>query len=270
MGIFMNAQKLLEQFLGPNALSSLGGQIGNSASTGGQGAPQSGAGSSIGDLIGRAMGGLADRKSSGGGFGIPGGAVGGLAAGGLIGVLLGQKKLRKMAGGALGYGGAAALGALAFRAYQNWQDGQKAGQGPTATAADAPQEGSPFAPVVGADGKPFALALIRSMIAAANSDGHIGSEEQKQIFEAANRGGLDAEDKAFIFDALSNPLSPDQIAALSGNQEQSAELYLAARIAIDPDHPDELAFLQNLSRSLKLPADLVGHLDAQVKQNLES
>lgn len=183
-------------------------------------------------------------------------------------MLLGQKKFRKMAGGAIGYGGAAALGALAFRAYQNWQDGQKAGQGPLATAADAPQEGSRFAPVAGADGKPFALALIRSMIAAANADGHIGAEEQKQIFEAANRGGLDAEDKAFIFDALHNPLSPVQIAALSGNQEQSAELYLAARIAIDPDHPDEKAFLENLSRSLNLPGDLVSHLDAQVKQNL--
>jgi len=265
MGIAMNTQKLLEQFLGPNALSSLGGQRTPDA----QGAPQSTAGNSIGDLIGRAMGSLGSGNSpAGGGFGVPGGALGGLAAGGLLGVLLGQKKFRKMAGGAIGYGGAAALGALAFRAYQNWQDGQKAGQGPLATAADAPQEGSRFAPVDGADGKPFALALIRSMIAAANADGHIGAQEQKQIFEAANRGGLDAEDKAFIFDALHNPLSPVQIAALSGNQEQSAELYLAARIAIDPDHPNEKAFLENLSRSLNLPGDLVSHLDAQVKQNL--
>lgn len=174
-----------------------------------------------------------------------------------------------MAGGAIGYGGVAVLGALAYRAYQNWQDGQQAGQGPMATAADSPQEGSRFAPVTGADGKPFALALIRSMIAAANADGHIGADEQKQIFEAANRGGLDAEDKAFIFDALHNPLSPDQIASLAGNQEQAAELYLAARVAIDPDHPDEKTFLQNLSRSLKLPGDLVSHLDAQVEQNLE-
>ncbi len=216
------------------------------------------------------MGSLGGRQSPvGGGFGVSGGALGGLAAGGLLGVLLGKKKFRKMAGGAIGYGGAAALGALAYRAYQNWQDGQQVGEGPMATAADAPQEGSRFAPVTGTDGKPFALALIRSMMAAANADGHIGADEQKQIFEAANRGGLDAEDKAFIFVALHNPLSPDQIASLAGSQEQAAELYLAARIAIDPDHPDEMTFLQNLSRSLKLPGDLVSHLDAQVKQNLE-
>lgn len=269
----MNTQKLLEQFLGPNVLANLGGQQSAgrpAAGSGAQGSPQSATGNSIGDLIGGAMGGFGGRQSpASGGFGVAGGALGGVAAGGLLGVLLGQKKFRKMAAGAVGYGGAAALGALAFRAYQNWQDGQQAGQGPIATAADAPQEGSRFAPVTGADGKPFALALIRSMIAAANADGHIGAEEQKQIFEAANRGGLDAEDKAFIFDALHNPLTPDQIAALSVNQEQAVELYLAARVAIDPDHSDEMTFLQNLSRSLKLPGDLVSHLEAQVRQNLE-
>lgn len=270
----MNPQKLLEQFLGPDVLAGLDGrqQSGSGpATTGAEGAPQRRGGNSIGELIGGAVGRLGGRQSSeSGGFRVPGGALGGLAAGGLLGVLLGQKKFRKVMGGALGYGGAAALGALAYRAYRNWQAGQEAGQASVATAADAPQEGSPFAPTTGADGKPFALALIRSMIAAANADGHIGPEEQNQIFEAANRAGLDAEDKAFVFDALQNPLSTDRIAALAGDREQAAELYLAARLAIDPDHPDEKAFLQNLSRSLQLPEGLVGHLDAQVTRSLEA
>ena len=220
-------------------------------------------------MISGALGGLGGQQYPGtGGVGMPGGALGGFAAGSLLGVLLGQKKVRKMAGGAVGYGGAAALGALAYRAYQNWQAGQQASQAPAAKVADAPQEGSRFAPVKGADGKPFALALIRSMIAAANADGHIGADEQKQIFEAASRAGLDAEDKAFIFDALQNPSSPAQIAALASGQEQAAELYLAARIAIDPDQPQEKAFLQNLSQSLAMPAALVAHLDAQVTKTL--
>ncbi len=91
--------------------------------------------------------------------------MGSVAAGGLLGALLGQNKIRKMASGALGYGGVAVLGALAFRAYQNWQSGQQTGEASMATAADAPHEGSRFAPVNGTDGRPFALALIRSMIA---------------------------------------------------------------------------------------------------------
>ena len=180
----MNPQALLEQFLGTNTLGNLGGQPKTGAAPATTGARET------------------SRSPAGGGFGFPGGAIGGLAAGGLLGALLGQKKVRKMAGGVIGYGGAAALGAVAFRAYQNWQAGQQAGQGPAVSAADVPQEGSRFAPVTAADGKPFALALLRAMIAAANADGHIGADEQKQIFEAANRGGLDAEDKAFLFDAL--------------------------------------------------------------------
>lgn len=269
----MNTQKLLEQFLGPNALSNFGGNQPAGKSPSGsdpQGRPQAASSTGIGDLISGAMGSLAGRQSSGGTFGLSRGTIGGVAAGGLLGVLLGTKKGRKMATGAIGYGGVAALGALAYRAYQNWQDGQKVSEAPAATAADTPQEGSRFAAVSGADGQPFALALIRAMIAAANADGHIGADEQKQIFDAANRGGLDAEDKAFIFDALQDPLSPDQIAALAVNEEQATELYLAARLAIDPDHPDEKAFLHALSRALKLQPDLVSHLEAQVAQTYGS
>ena len=267
----MNPQKLLEQFLGPNALANLGGQaqgVDQTSAPGGQGSPQGSGSGSIRDLINGALGGMGGQQSPGAAMGMPGGALGGFAAGGLLGVLLGQKKFRKMAGGAVGYGGAAALGALAYRAYQNWQAGQQASQAPAASVADAPRHGSPFAPATGADGKPFALALLRSMIAAANADGHVGADEQKQIFEAANRAGLDAEDKAFIFDALQNPSSPAQIAALASGQEQSAELYLAARIAIDPDQPAEKAFLQKLSQSLQLPDALVSHLDAQIAKSL--
>ena len=267
----MNPQKLLEQFLGPNALGDLtrakdqffgGGQQqqpgGAVGPWGGQtpAQPQQQApGFGSGGGIGGALGGL-------GGF--AGGGLGGLAAGGLLGVLLGQKKMRKMAGGLLGYGGAAALGALAYRAYQNWQAGQQPTAALPATPSDAPKDGSKFLPHMSADGKPFALALIQSMIAAAHSDGHIGPEEQKQIFEAVNRANLDADDKGFVFDALQRPLSPLQIAALAGSQEQAAELYLAARLAIDPDHPAEAEFLRTLSQALNLPAGLITHLDAQV------
>lgn len=270
----MNPQKLLEQFLGPDAAAKLGSGYHDEnrpVATGAQGTQQAQGGNGIGGLISSALGSRGTQQSGkGGGIGVPGGALGGLAAGGLLGVMLGNKKIRKMAGGALGYGGAAVLGALAHRAYQNWQAGQDADQAPVATATDVPQEGSRFAPSLGADNKPFALALIRSMIAAANADGHIGADEQKQIFEAANGSDLDADDKAFIFDAMQNPLSPDQIAALAADQEQAAELYLAARVAIDPDHPDEKAFLQKLSQSLRLPIALANHLDAQVAQNLET
>jgi uncharacterized membrane protein YebE (DUF533 family) len=252
----MDAKKLLDQFLGPNALGGLTNASGGLAQQAQRAKDQ---------LLGQSG------QSGGGSFG--GGMMGGLAAGGLLGVLLGNKSARKMMGGFAGYGAAAALGALAHRAYQSWSESQRGAPAATpvpATLADAPSDGSPFLPQSGADGQPFALALIRAMIAAAHADGHIGAEENKQIFEAVNRAGLDAQAKAFVFDALAKPLSPRELAGLAAGLEQGAEIYLAARLAIEPDHPAEKAFLDALAGALTLPAGLQAHLDAQVQAQVQA
>lgn len=259
----MNPQSILEQFLGPDAARSAGGAVESAKSS----------------LANSGMGGVA----------------GGLAAGGVLGLLLGNKKARKtvgkLAGGALGYGGAAALGALAYRAYQNWQAGQKPGQQPGQQAGqqagrqaaprasqaaalpfEPPPAGSKFRPEAAParDGKPFELALVLAMIAAANADGHIGPDEQRQIFDRVGALPLDAEDKAFVFDALSAPPSLRDVAGLAEGPEQAAELYLASRLAIDPDHPMEQAYLEALASRLSLPQDLVDHLEAQVEAQVEA
>lgn len=246
----MNPQSLLEQFLGPQAAQTAAGAA--------QSAKNSMAGSGLG------------------------GVAGGLAAGGLLGVLLGNKKARKkvgkMAGGVVGYGGAAALGALAFKAYQNWQSNQPVPQAPSAPATSVPQAGAPagYLPppppadsrfnveaAPAKDGKPFELALVLAMISAANADGHIDSDEQSQIFERVGELPLDAEAKGFVFDALSSPPSLQDIADLAQGTEQAAELYLASRLAIDPDHPMEQAYLEALGSRLGLPGELVEHLNGQ-------
>jgi uncharacterized membrane protein YebE (DUF533 family) len=245
----MNPQSILEQFLGPDAAKTAGGAV--------QGA----------------KGKLAD-----GGWG---GIAGGVAAGGVLGLLLGNKKARKtvgkVAGGVVGYGGAAALGALAYRAYQNWQAGQQVpGSPPPAGVPPGPVPPEPMPPeplpsgskfMPGAaparDGKPFELALVMAMIAAANADGHIGPDEQRLIFDRVGELPLDAEDKAFVFDALASPPSLRDITGLADGPEQAAELYLVSRLAIDPDHPMERAYLEALASRLSLPGDLVDHLETQ-------
>ncbi len=160
----MNPQALLEQFLGPQAAQ-------------------------------KASGAAQSAKSSMANSGL-GGVAGGLAAGGLLGVLLGNKKARKkvgkLAGGVVGYGGAAALGALAYRAYQNWETKQPVPDAAPAPATSVPQAGGPagYLPppppadskfnveaAPAKDGKPFELALVLAMISAANADGHIDSDE---------------------------------------------------------------------------------------------
>lgn len=192
--------------------------------------------------------------------------AGGAAAGGLLALLIGNKGVRNLAGGALGYGGAAVLGALAFKAYQNWQAGKNPAQAPAATAADATADAR-FQPgaAPAASGQPFELTLVRAMVGAAKADGHIDAEEQRRLFAEVDRLGLDAEAKAFVFDALSKPVELAQLTAEAANEQQASEIYLASRLAIDPDQPSERAYLEALSTRLKLPGELVAHLDRQVE-----
>lgn len=209
-------------------------------------------------------GGLADtaRQVLGGGGGV-GGLVGAAAAGGLLSMLTGRKG--KRGGGMFSHGGAALLGALADRAFQNWQAGRQPASAPLATPGDAAAVEPRFLPgaTPAANGEAFELALIRAMIGAARADGHVDAEERRRIFAQVEAAGLDAEAKAFVFDALDMPVGVSDVAAAATTPEQASELYLVSRLAVDPDDPAERAYLQALAHRLKLPAELVAHLDRQ-------
>jgi len=203
---------------------------------------------------------------------IPGGLLGGLAAGGLLGLVAGNKKLRKSAakftGGAIAVGGAAALGAVAYNAYRKWQNNTITTSRPQtagipATHPLAPEEFDPSNNTA-ADGRPFQIALIEAMIAAAHADGHVDQAEQKAIFQAIGKLPLEAGDKAAIFDALQSPPEPETIAGYANGLEQASELYLVSRLAIEPDHPQEKLYLERLSGALGLPDGLVEELEREM------
>ncbi len=206
-----------------------------------------------------------DRKSPAGSSGFAGGGfAGGALTGGLLGVLVGNKKARKMAGGLVGYGGAAAAGALAFKAYQNWQEGKQVATAPVATEADLTHVDPRFLPTQATDDGNFALTLITAMIAAAKADGHIDAREQTAIFDYVEKLSLDAESKGFVFDALRQPMD---MASITGNVkgvEQASEVYLVSRLVADGDHPAERVYMETLAHRLNLPKELVAHLDRQV------
>ncbi len=206
---------------------------------------------------GRSVKGKLDQYSGSGGF------MRGAAAGGLLGLLLGGKGLGKMAGGALRYGGAAALGALALKAYQNYQ--QKKAAGPVSMTPEQFAQLSPDAlphAQPAADGGPFQLVLIRAMVGATKADGHIDATEQQRLFNEVERMELDGEAKAFVFDLLSQDVDMGSIVGAVSTPEQGAEVYLASRMAIDPDVAVERAYLDALAARLKLPAELRAQLDS--------
>ena len=217
------------------------------------------------------MGGGHKSGSGGSGYNKAGTFAAGAATGGLVGLLLGSKKAKKIGGNLLGYGGAAVPGGLAYKAWQNYQTKQSGGSVPSVPRDTAQPlalplpDASPFDPGVGttADDQPFALALVRAMIAAAKADGHIDAKEQSQLFARIEELQLDADAKAFVFDELSRPTNLDAIAALPRSPEQAAEIWLASRLAIDPDDVREKAYMSALAAKLRLPPDLLNQLEQQ-------
>jgi uncharacterized membrane protein YebE (DUF533 family) len=235
--MMLDAKRLLDQFLGGNAGAAMQ-QAGGKAKA------------ALDQVAAKTPGGMA-------------GLAGMAAAGGVLALLLGGKSVGKLAGGAVRYGGAAALGALAYRAFRNFQ--QPASPPPAALPApsEVPAAYLPDA-APAANGEPFELSLMRAMIGAAKADGHVDQAEQQRIFDAVERMGMDAEAKAFVFDTLNRPADPMAIAAAATTREQAAQIYLASRMAIDPDHPAERAYLDALVQRLALPAELVAQLDRQL------
>lgn len=192
----------------------------------------------------------------------------GAAAGGVLGLLMGSKKGRKLAGGSLQYAGLAAAGAMAWKAYQSWQQNQNPEQAQAATGTDLAEREAHLTRQ-GVDQVSFQLALMGAMIAAAKADGQIDNAEQTHIFEQVETMGLTAPEKALVFDMLTTPPSLAEIAATARGTEQGAELYLASRLVIDPDQAVERAYLEALAHRLNLPNDLVAHLEQQAIQGIE-
>ena len=179
--------------------------------------------------------------------------------------------------------GLASLGYLAYKAYQEYQknnppSGTRAGTTPprsgTAPARDTggPSLGErlgdlfgtsdpePTAPAAATLEDQKALLLIRAMIAAANADGEISPDERQRIASKLDQAGAGAEERAVLEQELANPRSVDQIVREVRDQETAEQVYLASRIAMEPDTPAEHAYLDYLVARLNLPKERTDQL----------
>ncbi len=179
-------------------------------------------------------------------------ALGAGAAGVLGGLLLsgvGGKFGRQVAT----LGGLAALGTLAFNAYQKHQGG--------ATASTAPD--GPFLPATIEAKETIGKASIRAMIMAMKADGHIESGEKAKLFDRLGQVNLSDEEKAFLFEEMAKPLDVNSVVADATTPELAASLYAASLVAINLDGVAEKAYLSDLASRLKLDAGLVTTLHAE-------
>ena len=60
-------------------------------------------------------------------------------------------------------------------------------------------------------------------------------------------------------------MSVDALVASVSTPAIATQVYTAARLAVNPDHPAEQRFLERLAAGLKLEPGLVAHVDAAAR-----
>ncbi|EPW8046270.1 tellurite resistance TerB family protein [Vibrio alginolyticus] len=178
----------------------------------------------------------------------------GAVGGGLIGMLMGSKKSKKMTkkigSNALKVGGAAALGALAYKVYNDWQ---------------AKQSGQGVQETFDLDDSKHSVLILKAMIGAAKADGHVDEEEMARIEQALADMGADEHVRHLVQQELNKPLDPAEIANQATSPQQASEIYLASLIVADEQNFMEKAYLQELAKQLQLSPEVTQQLEAQMQ-----
>ncbi|NIY92546.1 tellurite resistance TerB family protein [Vibrio diazotrophicus] len=173
----------------------------------------------------------------------------GVLGGGIIGLLMGSKKTKKLGKKALTIGGSAALGALAYKMYNDWQANQNESPQPATFDQSNPRH---------------EILILKAMIASAKADGHVDEQEMAKINQVINEIGADNDVQTLFQQELKKPLDPNEIAALAQTPAQASEIYLASAIVADEQNFMEKAYLQELAKQLGLSGELVNNIHQQI------
>ena len=184
----------------------------------------------------------------------------GAMAAGVMALLLGTKTGRKVTSSAIKLGSLAAVGGIAWQAYQSWSAGNenaaKNGTPPLSVdnlSEDAANERS--------------MLLLKAMIAAAKADGHVDAQEMSEIQKQVSELGLTGDIAGFIQSEMTSPISFDELAAQCETPEVAAEIYLISSVLINKENEAESAYLDALAAALELPDSLLVELE-KAKQNV--
>jgi uncharacterized membrane protein YebE (DUF533 family) len=211
----------------------------------------------------------------------------GAAMGGLAGSVLGNVLTGRGGGGGskklLKYGGLAAIGYVAYQAWQKNQ-AQKAGGGmPTGTPA---AQGAGGLGALGANWNPAAapqplpasfdlesganasnaLRVIQAMIAASKADGVVDATERDRVFDKLREANLPQQEQDEVLRLLTQPMDMEAVVRGVNSRELALEIYAASVFAVTPASRAERAYLDLLAARLGLEGDLT----LQVEQGVEA
>ena len=209
------------------------------------------------------------------------GALGGFAGGALASTLM-SKKGRKKAKTLLKVGGVAAVGTMAWKAYKSYQQNND----PQFTQAQQANQSQPVQNIPSSPTHNWnnlqedvfelsedtsssqSLLILKSMVAAAMSDGHIDGKEFQNITKKADELGVQGDDRNLVFNEIQNPMSLQQVVSSANCPELAVEVYTASLLAIDESTPQAQNYLGSLAQGLNLPQGLVTAVHSQVQATL--
>ena len=192
----------------------------------------------------------------------------GAAMGGLAGSVLGNVLTGRGGGGGkklLKYGGLAAIG---YVAYQAWQKNQAQKAGGVAAAPALPMAQALPAPfdLEASANASNALRVIQAMIAASKADGVVDAAERDRVFDKLREANLPQQDQDTVLRLLTQPMDMEAVVRGVDSRELALEIYAASVFAVSPASRAERAYLDLLAARLGLDGDL----SVQIEQGVEA
>ncbi|HYE48502.1 MAG TPA: tellurite resistance TerB family protein [Azospirillaceae bacterium] len=170
--------------------------------------------------------------------------------------------------------GMAALGYLAYKAYQDMKARDPASvQAPTvhlqgrSATGDGPSLGDRLGDLLSRGPAPEmpsaslgdekAMLLIRAMVAAANADGVISPQERQAILSKLDAAGAGPEERRAVERELADPPSIDDIVRQVNDPEMAEQVYIASEVAVGADSPAGESYLRYLADRLHLTPEQI-------------
>ena len=100
------------------------------------------------------------------------------------------------------------------------------------------------------------------MVAAASAHGRLDEAERSRIVKGLNQAGIDPEATRWLEREMASPANVEELSARVTSPEKAAQIYTAARLAVDPDTIQEREFLRQLAESLDLDQTLKAQIDS--------
>lgn len=188
----------------------------------------------------------------------------GVLTAGALALLLGTGAGRRLTGAAIKLGSVAAVGGLAYNAYNKWQSQLQEGSGGVTRVEPMQPESGTADRVPDPFDQKKSVVLVQAMVAAAKADGHVDDAEKRAMLQLVDQQQFDAETLEFLKAQINSESTVAEIAALADTPELANEMYLACRIVIDSSNSLEQQWLSELAGELGLADDLVANLEAQI------